>query len=253
MNFKVQFFKCTKQQYETIIPDSYSFYFLLDTEQVFLGNTQLSNTGFTNISTTVLTNGGNENPTVNGSVITTKTVGDLYFYNKEVFIYGSDNKWHSLGPQLTTLGDLAYKNNATAAYTPEGSVSQPIFSGNTTTITTKGTPSGTISTPTITVTPSTTTVNSITNVGTLPSCTLPVFTANVINENLTLDWTSGSFSQGTLPTKGANTTVATSILSAVSTQPTFTGNQLSSTASYTPVGTITKPTFTGNASTIIVS
>jgi hypothetical protein len=38
MKFKVQFFKCTKQQYETIIPDSYSFYFLLDTGQVFLGS-----------------------------------------------------------------------------------------------------------------------------------------------------------------------------------------------------------------------
>lgn len=208
---------------------------------------------FKGVSTTALTDGGNENPTVGGSVIATKTVGDLYFYNKEEFIYGSDDKWHSLGPQLTTLGDLAYKNNATATYTPGGTVSQPTFNGTSVTITTKGTPSGTVSTPTITVTPSTTTVNSITNVGTLPTCTLPVFTANVTNENLALDWTSGSFSQGTLPTKGANTTVATGISSATATQPTFTGNVLSSTATYTPAGTVTKPTFTGNASTITVS
>lgn len=57
---------------------------------------------------------------------------------------------------------------------------------------------GTVGTPTITVTPSTTTVNSITNVGSLPE-----FTATVQNENLTLGWDAG-----TLPTKGSNTTVA---------------------------------------------
>ena len=46
---------------------------------------------------------------------------------------------------------------------------------------------------------STTTVNSITDIG-----TLPVFTATVSNEILSL-----SFSQGTLPTKGSDTTVKT--------------------------------------------
>lgn len=223
---------------------------------------------FKGVSTTALTDGGNENPTVDGDVVTSKTIGELYFYGKEEFIYGEDSKWHSLGPQLTTLGDLAYKNNATAAYTPggtvsqptfngtsatittkgtpSGTVSQPSFTGNATTITTVGTPAGTVSTPTITVTPSTTTVNSITAVGTLPTCTLPVFTANVTNENLALDWSSGSFSQGTLPTKGSDTTVATGISSAVSTQPTFTGSELSSTATYTPGGTVSQPTFSGN-------
>ncbi len=85
------------------------------------------------------------------------------------------------------------------------------------------TPAGTVSTPTITVTPNTTTVNSITAVGTLPSCTLPVFSTSVSGETLTLGWSAGSFSAGTLPTKGSNTTVATGIKSATSTQPSFTG------------------------------
>ena len=62
----------------------------------------------------------------------------------------------------------------------------------------------------ITVTPSTTTVNSITDVGALPTLT---FTPNSSTKNMAIAW-----SQGTLPTKGSNTTVATGISSA-----TFTG------------------------------
>lgn len=90
---------------------------------------------------------------------------------------------------------------------------------------------GTIGTPTITVTPSTATVNSITDVGTLPT-----FSATVANENLTL-----SFTQGTLPTKGSDQTVATGIQSATSTQPTFTGGYVkaASSAVTTPTGSST--------------
>ena len=46
MKFKVQFFKGTKAQYDSISPDRYTFYFLTDTDQVFLGETQLTNTDF---------------------------------------------------------------------------------------------------------------------------------------------------------------------------------------------------------------
>jgi len=53
---------------------------------------------FKGVSTTALTDGGNEDPTLDGTVVTAKTTGDLYFYNKEEFIYGDDSKWHSLGP-----------------------------------------------------------------------------------------------------------------------------------------------------------
>ena len=62
----------------------------------------------------------------------------------------------------------------------------------------------------ISVTPSTTTVNSITAVGSLSSLT---FAPNSTSKNMTIAWNAG-----TLPTKGANTTVATGISSA-----TFTG------------------------------
>ena len=50
---------------------------------------------------------------------------------------------------------------------------------------------------------STTTVNSITDVGTLPTL---IFTPDAVTGNLTIAW-----SQGTLPTKGADTTVATGL------------------------------------------
>lgn len=85
---------------------------------------------FKGVSSTPLTDGGNEKPTVNNTVVDQKNTGDLYFYNKEEFIYGDDNTWHSLGPQDQSLGDLAYRNTATAAYTPQGSITGGTFSGS---------------------------------------------------------------------------------------------------------------------------
>ena len=128
--------------------------------------------------------------------------------------------------------------SGTANYTPAGTVSKPTFTGseftstgtfkpagNVTIGTGNGTanytPAGSISvTPTVTL--NTTTVNSITAVGTLPTCTLPALSATVASETLTLSWSEGSFSPGTLPTKGSNTTVATTVKTATATG-SFTG------------------------------
>lgn len=161
----------------------------------------------------------------------------------------------------------------TANYTPAGTVSTPTFTGTQGSVSVTGTPSGsvsistgsgtanytpagTVSTPTITVTPSTGTVNSITAVGTLPSCTLPALSTSVSDETLTLSWSAGSFSAGTLPTKGDNQTVVTGISSASSSQPTFSGtgtelkatfsgSSTTSTGSFTPSGSVSQPTFSG--------
>lgn len=210
--------------------------------------------------------------------------------------------------------------DANGNYTPAGTVSQPSFTGTSTTSTGKFTPtgsvsltdtnktatvsaaqsgdttyqpSGSVSTPTISVKTagSTTTVNSITDVGTLPSATMPTY--SVSNETLTI--TAGSFNAGTLPTKGANQTVKTGDAAYESTQPTFSGTavrlvtdniavptsasfsgnegnvsvtgtpsgtvsqpsfsgtkvQISGTT--TPSGTVSQPTFTGDEATITVS
>ena len=172
----------------------------------------------------------------------------------------------TIKPKVTAAGNVTIStgSSGTANYTPAGSVTAPTIS-----VATAG---------------STTTVNSITAVGTLPE-----FGATVANENLTL-----SFSQGTLPTKGANTTVKTGDASYSASAPTFsgtgavlqatfTGTEVEGTASYTPAGSVTvnattkyltgsfsgtqgsvtvsgtatgsvsKPTFSGTAATITVS
>lgn len=41
--YPVKFFKGTSQQYNSITPDIYTFYFLTDIDKIYLGTTQLSN------------------------------------------------------------------------------------------------------------------------------------------------------------------------------------------------------------------
>ena len=189
-------------------------------------------------------------------------------------------------------GDLAYKDSASGSFTPSGTVSQPTFTGSSTTSTGKFTPSGSVSltnsnqsatvapaesgaatytptgsvsAPTISVESAgaTTTVNSITAVGTLPE-----LTTTVSNGTLTIGW-----SAGTLPTKGSNTTVKTGDASYSASAPSFTGTgvrlvtddiSVPSSASFsgtegnvsvtgTPSGTVSQPSFTGTADTVTVS
>lgn len=137
------------------------------------------------VTTTELTDGATTNPIViNGEDVTAR-VGAMAQYQGEEFVWNG-SAWQSVGKN--NFGALAFKSSASGSYTPVGSVSQPSVSveGD-----------------------STTTVNSITDVGTLP-------TISVSGEVLTL-------APGTLPTKGANTTVVTSTGTITVSQPTFTG------------------------------
>lgn len=256
---------------------------------------------FRGVSSTALSDGGNENPTVGGEAVTTKNTGDLYFYNKEEFIYGSDSKWHSLGPQLQTLGDLAYKNSvtvkydkttsvtsnfngaastysgsytpagtvsqptfsgavlsSTASYTPAGTVSQPTFSGAVLSSTASYTPAGTVSTPTISVQTagSTATIKNPTKVtvaktvaAAAPTSTVSneVTYYNVANQNLTL-YKIGYTTGDSITT--SNVTVKTGDAAYKSSAPTFTGTASTVTTKGTPAGTVSKPTFSGTASTV---
>ena len=242
---------------------------------------------FIGVTTTALIDQATTSSVSIGGSTVTPNNGDVVVYNSKEFVWeGATGKWLELG-DLTNLGTFAYVSSV--SYTPTGSVTGS-FSGTQATIkttvkpegsvtiststtgTTNYTPTGTITAPTITVTPSTTTVNSITAVGTLPTCTLPTLSATVSNEILTLSWTAGSFSQGTLPTKGSNTTVVTGIQSAGyntnstnTTAFTFSGTAVAITGSftgtskaytsnnYTPAGSLTNLQFTGNAATITPS
>lgn len=217
--------------------------------------------------------------TIAGETVTA-TSGDVVTANSqghaggEEFIYSSTGVWQRFG-SLSALGALAYKNNASGSYTPAGIVSQPTFTGTTTEFSGTHTPHGTVSQPTFTGTQcnvtiasetsasgnytpsgnvaapvisieaagSTTTVNSITDVGTLPA-----LTTTVTNEVLSI-----SFSRGTLPTKGSDTTVKTGDATYTASAPSFTGTKVSLIGTVTPEGTVSQPTFTGTQGSVSVS
>ena len=243
-------------------------------------------------TTTQLDDGISTNPIViNDQTVTAKQGWLVYDSSRREFVFDG-TYWIELGGDLSGLRALAWKDSASGSFTPAGSVSQPTFTGKSTTSTGKFTPAGTIglnttnktaevskaasgtatytpegtvAAPTISVKTAgaTTTVNSITAVGTLPS-----MTTTVANETLTI-----GFDAGTLPTKGGNTTVKTGDAAyqasapaftgtgarlvtgniAVPTSASFTGTEGNVSVSGTPTGTVSKPTFTGTAGTVTVS
>lgn len=148
------------------------------------------------VTTTELTDGATTSPiTISGqSVVPAK--GNVAQYSGEEFAWNGTS-WQSLGKN--NFGALAFANEVVASYTPVGTVSQP----------TASTSGG-----------SSETVNSITDVGTLPTMT-------VTSETLVFD-------PGTLPTKGANQTVVGSVGTITVTQPTFTGTAANITSAPAP-------------------
>jgi hypothetical protein len=146
---------------------------------------------YAGVTTTALENGSSTSPIKINEVDYTPSNGDVVIYEQLEFVWStSDKKWHEFG-STGSLKGLAFKDSASASYTPEGSVSAP----------------------TVTVAVNTASVTPITDVGTLPN-----FTASVSNETLTL-----GFSAGSLPTAGTEVTVATGIKSASASAPSFTG------------------------------
>lgn len=97
---------------------------------------------------------------------------------------------NSLNALRESLGSLAYKNEATGTFTPEGSVTAP----------------------TITVSPATKSVKVVDSAGTLPA-----WSATVSEETLSFDFNAGS-----LPTT-TDQTVVTGITDATSSAPVFSG------------------------------
>ena len=202
--------------------------------------------------------------------------GDVVIYGSMEYIFTIISQtssvirgiFHEFG-STGSLKALAFKDSASAAYTPAGTISQPTFTGTKATISAKYTPAGTvaiskgtgtanytpegtISAPNITVFSQMTDINAIdVNDG---SGVLPSFTATVADETLSLNFNAGKFYD----------TQKVSVVSNVSAtvdQPKFTGTPVelkgsftgaagTATASYTPAGAVSKPTFTGTAATI---
>jgi hypothetical protein len=205
------------------------------------------------ISTTTITDGGTQNPTIDSAVktMTANEAGAVCIFGEKEYVWNG-SKWQEFG-STGSLKALAFKDNASGSFTPTGDVSTPTFTGSSSPVTITATsdangnyqPAGEISVPSISVDTegSTTTVNSITDVGTLPS-----WGGSVENETLTISW-----STGTLPSKGANTTVKTGDASYRATAPTFTGTKVQLAGTTTAAGTVSQPSFTGTEGTVTVS
>ena len=120
------------------------------------------------VTTTELTDGSTTNPITVGGESVTADIGGMASYDGLEFVWNG-SAWQAMGH--ANFGDLAFKSSAEGSYTPAGSVSTALGEN------------------------STTTVNSITAVGSLP-------TFSTSGETLV-------YTAGTLPTKGSDTSVVT--------------------------------------------
>lgn len=101
---------------------------------------------FKGVSTTAITDGGTENPTIGGTVVTTKVAGDVVIYGDQEYVWSTTNKWELLGDE----GSYALKSKTDKAIKSLG------FTANTQ--------------PSLTITE--TTIPNVTNAGSAPQLTV---------------------------------------------------------------------------------
>lgn len=177
-----------------------------------------------------------------------------------------------------TKSDYTPSGDVTGSVTAAGSVSIAKDAENGTQI------SGSVSAPTVTVTPATDTIKKVTSVGTLPTKAADTFTPNgddiftagsqaawsadvdEKSETLSFSFTAnalptftqgakasyseGKFNAGTLPELAATgTTVVTGITKAEATAPTFTGDKFA--ASFTGASADITATFAGEKTSVV--
>ena len=181
-------------------------------------------------------------------------------------------------PATLAKSDYIPSGNVTGGVVASGSVSIAKDAENGTQI------SGSVSAPTVTVTPATDTIKKVTSVGTLPTKAADTFTpngddkftagskaawsANVDEASETLSfsftandlptftqgakasYTEGTFDAGTLPELAkAGTQIVTGITSATATAPVFTGDKFA--ASFTGAYADITATFTGEKTSVV--
>ena len=164
--------------------------------------------------------------------------------------------WELIGDtevHLSDLGSLAYQNGVTGSYTPEGTISQPTFSGSSMNSTGNFTPAGTVSTPTFSGTAGSLSVSgtpagtigigegtaNYTPAGSISTPTITVTPATETQYVASSTSGGGSVSAGsaascTLPTVATSYDDSTETLSMTFTAGSFTAN--------TPT-VVTLPTF----------
>ena len=203
-----------------------------------------------------------------------------------------DAEYTPEGAVAVTLNHTSTAMASTGSFTPAGTVSGNVTAAGTVAIARDDTNgvavSGTVSAPTITVTPNTAEVQHIASLGTLPSYTAAQYTAPSVQEtkaqfaaegvvaNIDTDdaemlvfaaagkadaltatgfnagsYTAAEFNAGALPEFGAAQTVVTGIASASASAPTFTGDKFGATFAGSEVAIAAN--FAGQEGTVNVS
>lgn len=167
-------------------------------------------THFLGTSSTIITDGGTQKPTIN-NVEVTPQAGDIVVYSNGEFIW-SGTTWIELG-DLSGLGDLAYKDSASGSVTATGTVSKPTFTG---------------SSSAVTITATDNTNGNYQPKGSISG----------------VAWTGASM------TSTGKFTPAGSVSFTNGNKTATVAPASSGEATYTPAGTVSKPSFTGTAATI---
>lgn len=221
----------------------------------------------------------------------TATAGNIVFQDTNEFIWDGST-WRAFG-EATGLKAFAFADTGSTSYTPAGSVSQPTFTGSSSSVTITATdnesgnyqPKGTVSKPTFTgtkvkisgtVTPSGdvsqpeftgTGVRLVTGNIAVPK-TYTTTTATTENKTATVSAASGTatytpggtVSQPTFSGDSNNVSISVAADSngnytpgGTVSQPTFAGTKVQISGTTTAAGTVSKPSFTGTAATITVT
>ena len=203
-------------------------------------------THFLGASSTTITDGGTEKPTINNAEVT-PNAGDIVVYSNGEFIW-SGTVWIELG-DLSGLGALAYKDSASGSVKPTGTVSKPTFTGSSSSVTITATdntsgnyqPKGTVSQPTFSGS-ATTSTGKFTPAG---SVSQPSFTGTgvrLVTGNIsTADSASFTGTEGEVSVSGSYTP-AGSVTVGTTTATTTVSAASSGTTTYTPGGSVGTPT-----------
>ncbi|MBO4393935.1 MAG: hypothetical protein J5800_06290 [Spirochaetales bacterium] len=172
--------------------------------------------------------------------------------NKQGHATAISSKKLKIALNATTDHDVLSSHCDYAPVTPEGSVSQPTFTGTAATIASSASykPAGSVSAPTVSLTVSKTGSSDNGDClveDTATAGTLPTLSMSVTNETLTI-----TLNQGNFPVYKTQRCVKDVSVASVSA-PTFTGTQatINSSGSYTPAGTVSKPTFSGTGKFVV--
>lgn len=193
------------------------------------------------------------------------THGANDIYNEYMTIgSGSSYVWELFGNtdvQLDDLGELAYKDSASGAYRPEGTVSTPTFTGNELTSTGKVTASGTVSTPTFSGDAGSVSVSGVPegsiSVGNgaanyTPAGTIGVQTVDV-NLNTTTKYVATSATGGGTVTAGTAASCVMPVLETTVTGETLTINWSEGNFTANTPTSVTLPSFTNQTIATSVS